>query len=130
MRVIVTGSRHATRQHRTTILDAILYVEDLHQVAAARDLILVHGACRGADALAAAFGGERGWTIEAHPAERFGPWPVCGPLRNKHMVSLGADLLLAFPGPGSRGTHDCMRRARAAGIPVKVYRLGPGAVTP
>lgn len=50
------------------------------------------------------------------------PWcPSAGPLRNQYMVNLGADECLAFPLPGSRGTWDCVRRARAAGIPVVIH---------
>lgn len=39
------------------------------------------------------------------------------------MVDLGADLCLAFPLPDSRGTKDCMARAKKAGI--KVISMGP-----
>ncbi|MFE2994168.1 hypothetical protein ACFXG4_04040 [Nocardia sp. NPDC059246] len=44
---------------------------------------------------------------------------TAGPLRNQHMVDLGADECRGFPLPGSRGTYDCMRRAERAGIPVQ-----------
>jgi len=48
------------------------------------------------------------WTAQGRAA---------GPIRNGRMVAAGADLVLAFP--GGRGTADCVRQARAAGIPVK-----------
>lgn len=53
-----------------------------------------------------------------------------GLVRNQLMVDLGADICLAFPLPGSRGTWDCMGRAEAAGI--KVINLGskPGEPKP
>jgi hypothetical protein len=39
------------------------------------------------------------------------------------MVSLGADICLAFPQPGSKGTWDCARKAADAGIPVVLQTL-------
>ncbi|WP_306365350.1 SLOG family protein [Nocardia sp. CC227C] len=50
--------------------------------------------------------------------------PAAGTRRNAEMVALGADLVLAFPLEGprarSRGTWDCVDRARAAEIPVEI----------
>jgi hypothetical protein len=39
------------------------------------------------------------------------------------MVDLGADVCLAFfkTGAANRGTKDCCDRARASGIPVRVW---------
>lgn len=43
-----------------------------------------------------------------------------GPLRNQHMVDLGAYKCIAAPiGDGWSGTRDCMARAARAGIPVR-----------
>lgn len=59
--------------------------------------------------------------VEGHPAE-FGPnGRVLGPERNARMVALGADECPAFPLPSSRGTRNCIRLAREAGITVTVY---------
>jgi hypothetical protein len=44
--------------------------------------------------------------------------PLAGHHRNDDMVALGADECVAFPGKGN-GTRDCMKRAAAAGIPVR-----------
>lgn len=44
---------------------------------------------------------------------------AAGPIRNKEMIDHAAKLdgiLLAFP--GGKGTADCIRQAKAAGIPV------------
>lgn len=41
-----------------------------------------------------------------------------GPLRNQRMIDDGRpDLVIAFP--GGRGTADMVRRAKAAGVPVR-----------
>ncbi|MFE3052289.1 SLOG family protein [Nocardia sp. NPDC059239] len=55
--------------------------------------------------------------------------PMAGNLRNQDMVDLGADGCLGFPLPGSRGTRDCMRRARAAGIRVNEIHLDGASPT-
>lgn len=52
---------------------------------------------------------------EQHPAESCGG-RLLGPERNAKMVTLGADLCIGFPGPGSRGTWDCLEKATNAGI--------------
>ena len=58
---------------------------------------------------------------ERHPADwkRYGR--AAGPIRNQEMVNLGADVCLAFPREGSRGTKNCMEAARKAGIPTLVH---------
>ena len=112
MRILVTGSRHHT---------------DASLVAAAFDRlspgphIVVHGLAKGADALCAQDADRRGWRSEGHPAD-WSQGRSAGPVRNQHMVDLGADVCFAFPLRGSRGTFDCAKRARAAGIPVWVFR--------
>lgn len=81
-------------------------------------IVLVHGGAHGADMLAAHIGKSMGLEIEAHPAR----WDVygkaAGPVRNKEMVELGADLVLAFPVGESRGTRGCMRLARERGCAI------------
>lgn len=86
--------------------------------------VLVHGACPygGADKMAHELARLWGWRVEAYPADFAGLGKKAGPLRNQKMVDLGADLCCAFPMADSRGTVDCIRRAQAAGIPVRTYR--------
>ena len=82
------------------------------------EVTVVHGDAPGADTLAKQVAEEYGMQVEAHPADWRKHGKAAGPLRNQRMVALGADICLAFPEPGSRGTLDCMRRAEAAGIGV------------
>lgn len=119
MIIIVTGGRDYTdRRAVFAALDAVHTATPVYAVA--------HGDCpTGADSHAAAW-------AEAHRADvlhwRFpARWArdgrAAGPRRNQWMIDFlaGADdggvLVLAFP--GGRGTADCMRRARAAGMPVR-----------
>ena len=129
-RILVTGSRDWSG--RATIWRAL--GDAVAPVPVDRELVIVSGACpRGADALAEEWARKYGATPERHPAEDFGPWPACGPIRNKHMVSLGADLTLAFIGPctkprchrprphPSHGASHTARLAEKAGIPVRRF---------
>lgn len=67
-----------------------------------------------------------GWKVTPVPAD----WSLgkkAGPLRNQRMIDMKPDKLLRFP--GGRGTADCERRARAAGIEVVMVEEQP-VVTP
>ncbi|MEU4256300.1 SLOG family protein [Streptomyces fradiae] len=136
-RVLVTGSRDWT--------DTLAVAAALEQSvidAGPCPILVVHGACpTGADRHADTHArqlrnGGVSIDIERHPAkghptQDFGPWPCAGPRRNAHMVSLGADVCLAFIGPctsprcprtdphDSHGASGCVRLAEAAGIPVR-----------
>ena len=84
---------------------------------------IIHGGSRGADSLAGAVAGRLGILVKVFQAgwERHGR--AAGPIRNEQMLQEGhPDLVVAFhddPGLG-RGTADMVRRARAAGIPVRI----------
>ena len=118
-RILVTGSRDWTDAE--TIRRALS--EAWHWLGRPRDAVLVQGECHlgGADKIAADTWRAWGYPVEGYPAERDANGRVLGPERNAHMVALGADLCLAFPLPSSRGTRNCMRLAREAGIPVRVF---------
>jgi hypothetical protein len=132
MRILITGSRNWT--DRQTLCQVLL---DLCWDLDKSVPVIVHGAAPGADSLAAWWANATGRKSEAHPADweracdnnchhkprtkNGKPYcPMAGHLRNQKMVDLGADICLAFPMPGSRGTWDCVRRAEQAGIPVKI----------
>lgn len=138
VRVIVTGSRALT--------DAAL-VEGALTAARCRfapqPIVVVHGGADGADELADVLAPTLGMTIERWPADWTGPCrptcrpghrrlrqdgaeycPAAGNYRNQEMVDAGADLVIGFPVGESTGTRDCLRRAKRAGIPAKVYESG------
>ena len=127
-RVLVTGSRDWT--DGPTIWRAL--ADTLRPIPINRETVIVHGACpTGADYQADEWGRGFGATIEQHRAEDHGPWPAAGPRRNAHMVSLGADVCLAFIGPctsprcrrpdphPSHGASGCADLAEQAGIPTR-----------
>lgn len=134
-RIIVAGGRDYA--------DAAAVAVELDTLNRAGPHTLVHGACKvyrvasdgrrvpyqlrpgetpGADRLAHRYALGLRWDVDPHPADwgRYGR--AAGPIRNQEMADLGAVLLLVFP--GGAGTADMVRRAAAAGIPVR--RVGDG----
>lgn len=83
-----------------------------------RFTVLIHGAARGADALAERWAFYNRVDIEKYPAM----WAKhgnkkAGPIRNTQMLQEGKpELVVAFR--GGAGTKDMVRKARAAGVPV------------
>lgn len=115
MRILITGSRDwqdANAIH-WAIMSVICKTPGPH--------IVVHGDCRGADTLAAKVAADMGCAVEAHPADWRQHGNAAGPIRNHHMVSLGADICLAFPTYNSTGTWDCVRKAVDAGIHTRIF---------
>lgn len=78
--------------------------------------IIIQGGAPGADRLAKAWA-----AAEQHHCVEL---PACwvrwkngaGPIRNRMMLELGPELVVAFP--GGAGTRDMVAKAKAAGIPV------------
>jgi len=138
VRILITGSRkwHDIK----TISDALKEVAATDRKAALRveeyvtngapistppdlsHITVVHGGADGADVLAGELASILGMSVEAHPAQ----WDIygrgAGPLRNQAMVDKGADICLAFVVPHSKGTYDCIKRAKKAGIPTQIYK--------
>lgn len=141
MRLLITGSR--TWRDGTLIRDTLN--TQLETVVAAKDtMTIVHGGCRsGADMYAdgwARWHHRHGRPVhrpEVHVAQWEAPcrpecrpghrrrdprgWDVCpqaGFYRNEHMVTLGADLCLAFIADKSKGATHCAAYAEKAGIDV------------
>lgn len=118
MRVLVCGGRdYADRETVRTELSRLDH--DRGPIT-----VLLHGACRGADLLAA------DWAmmvndvrpsarieVKAYPADWNLHGRAAGPIRNDWMLRDGRpDVVLAFE--GGRGTADMVRRAKAAGVEV------------
>lgn len=113
--VLVTGSRDWT-----------------DEAAIARALegatLVIHGGSGGADRIADDWARAEGVKREVFRADWARHGSRAGPRRNQAMVDFACALrtnasveVHAFPLPGSRGTWDCVRRARAAGLVVHVW---------
>ena len=81
-----------------------------------KEVTIVHGNCRGADKIAGSIGKKLGFNIEPHPADWKKYGKSAGPIRNTEMVNSNIDLVLAFPVGNSKGTKDCLEKARRKGI--------------
>lgn len=117
-RILVTGSRiwHDDEPIFRAITEAV--TRELHD----EPHTIVHGGAPGADTLALGLAENvLLWPHEPHPAEWHKYGPAAGPIRNQEMVESNIDICLAFFIPPGRGTLDCLRRARDAGIWTKIY---------
>lgn len=139
-RILITGSR--SWPDPQMLADALMDAwHDATQLGYQR-IVTVHGGADGADTLARLWAEGHGLEHEQYNADWSGPCPAdcppghrrqrarsgdycptAGHRRNQHMVDQGADLCIAFHHNNSTGTADCMRRAAAAGIPVRKVAL-------
>lgn len=134
-RILVTGSRDWSDEDAVwlAIDDAIFGSLVTHN----GQVVIVHGHCpTGADAIADRLATEGDCRVERHPAN-WSQGRKAGPERNAHMVSLGADVCLAFIGDctsprcrrtdrhPSHGASGCADLAEAAGIPT--IRFSPAS---
>jgi hypothetical protein len=122
MRILVTGSRDWNQPD--VIARALLDTWLENDRPNLRDVILVEGGCpTGADAMARVVAVRQKMTVESYPADWNKYGRRSGWLRNKEMVSLGADVCLAFIRNESKGATMTVRLAEKAGIPVKCWRI-------
>lgn len=119
--VIVTGWPSATVEHHRPVVEDVLgeiFIE--HDTA----VTLRHGKCPygGVDLVAHELGTEWGWTIEQWPAREHRGRRLESE-RNRKMCAAGANLMVAFPGPHSTDTWDCLSWAVRYGIPFRGHGL-------
>lgn len=118
-KVLVTG----TRNHTTGLMgDRVRYALGIVVCRLCPESgLLIYGGATGVDSTAKGYWDSLGpeYTTKCFPYKsEMGK--AGGPVRNQEMVDFGADICLAFPAPGSRGTYDCASRAEEAGIPTFV----------
>lgn len=77
---------------------------------------IIQGGAKGADALAKAWAHARGIPCTEVPADWDRHGKRAGPLRNRQMLELRPDGVVAFD--GGRGTADMIRQATGVGVPV------------
>lgn len=114
-KLIVCGGRdYRDRQYVFEVLDAIVAERPGEQV------FVIHGAMSGVDWMAGDWASHRGhpcasvralWTTYGRSA---------GPKRNRWMLMLAPDEVIAFP--GGIGTNDMAKAADAAGVHVRVIK--------
>ena len=115
IRLLVCGSRDWT--NKEVIREEIVKLNPS---------VIIEGGARGADKIAREIAIELEIDVMEYPAEWDKYEEGAGPIRNQQMLDEAyPNLVLAFPLPDSRGTWDMIRRARAAGIEVKIIENSP-----
>lgn len=123
-RVLVCGGRDYWDRHHVynVLMDLIAEFGDVPQC-------IIHGGAAGADAHAAYWALGVGVDEVCFEADWGTHGRAAGPIRNQRMIDEGKPtLVMAFP--GGRGTADMVRRARAAGLPVRQISARAPAVKP
>ena len=112
MRVLVCGSRHWTDQEAL--------IERLCELPPSSHII--EGGAPGADTMAKQFAYNIGWPCTEVNAdwEKYGK--AAGPIRNRQMLDMKPDLVIAFHKDisKSKGTRDTIEEAKKRGIPVEL----------
>jgi hypothetical protein len=124
-RILVTGSRDW--EDADVIFQALLVATtDLSGTLEFDQVTLVSGACpTGADHIAETiWEGTFDGYVERHPADWGMHGKKAGYVRNAQMVSLGADICLAFIKDNSKGSRMTADLAEKAGIEVRRYLVG------
>jgi hypothetical protein len=108
MKLLVCGGRDYT--NRNALFAALDWLHGRRNIE-----LIIHGAARGADRLAAEWASARGIQSRAFPALWDVDGKAAGFIRNRRMLDCGRpDGVAAFP--GGRGTADMINQAQAAGV--------------
>lgn len=114
MNVLVCGGRAFNDRD---LVEQSLYTL-LRGVPKDEPLLVIHGACpTGVDAIADDWAERNGLQMVRCPANWKAWGPAAGPLRNRAMIELCPQLVVAFP--GGKGTEGMVKLAEQFGIHVK-----------
>jgi len=122
LRILICGSRDWQDKRRIgRYLDDILAAECLEP----KNLVVIHGACKGADHHAGMEAKGRGCQVIEFPANwaKFGL--SAGPKRNQQMLTEGKpDRVVAFHADweNSKGTRDMINRTKFHGVPFEIIK--------
>lgn len=120
VRIIVAGGRDfGDYRLLADTLDALL------PNMGTKDITLVSGGCRGADALGERYADEHGIRVKRFPAEWKTYGRAAGPIRNRQMAEFSAEvkgILLAFWDGQSRGTASMISLAERCGLDIVITK--------
>lgn len=125
VRILVTGARTTTPENDQYVASVLRFIA-APILAGGGQVVVVEGRCPkgGVDRAAQKWAeATPGVVDKPYPADWSTHGKAAGMIRNAEMVAAGADICLAFPGPDSVGTWDCLKKAAAAGIIGRVYPL-------
>lgn len=107
-RICVCGGREFNNK------DFIYNTLDRLLTTATWDFTIINGAASGADSLSSLWAKDRNVRLEEYPANWKKHGKAAGPIRNRYMIFLGIDMLIAFP--GGTGTNDMINACRKENI--------------
>lgn len=89
------------------------------------DTTIIEGGCEGADRLSNYAGRLLGFKVITVKAEWHKYGNSAGPRRNREMLNMKPDKVIAFHEDlsSSRGTKDCVHEALSRGIPVEIINV-------
>lgn len=116
MKIIVCGDRHWDD------FDIIWRILQTYYVEHGADITIIHGDCKGADKLAETAAESFKFEVVAVPADWNFYGRAAGPIRNKEMLDMEPDIVLAFHQRlwDSKGTKNMVEIAKKAGVPTRV----------
>jgi hypothetical protein len=115
MKILVCGGRDFS--NKKALYEAL----DSFEKGSVEEIIIIHGAAPGADALAQQWADERKCPCLKFPANWDKDGKAAGPMRNQRMLDVGRpDMVVAFP--GGRGTTDMIKRTLKMNISVTEVR--------
>ena len=119
MRVLICGA--APRRGVGGWTDVYAILRELRKLP--NDVVIIHGDAHGADRLAGSVADGIGLKVIPVPAEWHRYGRGAGPVRNRAMLEMGPDLVIAFHADiaSSAGTAHMVKIAREAGVEVRVY---------
>jgi hypothetical protein len=119
VKVLVTGSRDFLDYQM--IYDAL---DEVYVTRPASGMIVIHGAARGADTIADKWAVSRlNVSVVRVPADWDNDGLKAGPIRNRRMLELTPDVVLAFFQPGAKniGTSQMTNMAKHDGFEVREF---------
>lgn len=118
LRILICGGRnYDDRTYFFHFMDRVLETIRGTGESQKRDVVIIHGAARGADSLADDYGRERGLRVIRYPADWETHGRSAGAIRNKLMLTDGdPHVIVAFK--GGRGTQNMIQQGKKAGVPV------------
>lgn len=122
MKILIAGSRNIPSEEREDIgrdmREALLKLKEKHE-----EVVLISGAARGIDSLAAEVAQGLGIKVDFYPAQ----WSVygrgAGMIRNKTMVEK-CDLALIYWDGSSPGTANTIEQLKAKNKKFFIYHMG------
>jgi len=117
-RILICGGRdYDDRTRFFHFMDSVLETIGETGETPRRDVVIIHGAARGADTLADDYGRERGLRVIRYPADWKTHKRAAGPIRNRLMLTDSQPhVIIAFP--GGDGTADMVSIGKKAGVSV------------